>query len=161
MMKISSIKKLSALVVTAALLFAGCSGGKDKTVVDVKPDDAAASLVEAVQFKDTLVKAEGGAAEMYYRLDDNVAEYAIYVSGSGGTAEEVAVLKMKDPAKLKEGQAIIEKRVDDLKFRFEDYVPEEMVKLGAPVIVAKGDVVVLVVADDAAAAKKAVDALFA
>lgn len=152
------IKKLSALLLVAAVLFTGCQGRG--TQVDLVPKDAAQTLLEEVTFRDNLMIAEGDVANTYYNLNDTIADHAIYVSGSGATAEEIAVLKVKDKANLKAAQAIVEKRVENLKIQFEDYVPGEMVKLKNPVIVAKGDTVILVLADDSGQAATAVDSLF-
>lgn len=160
--KMASIQLLAAVCVLAALLLgtlAGCSSNESQVAVDIEPEAAAQTILEGVTFRDTLVKAEGGAAENYYRLDDSIAEYAIYISGSGGTAEEIAVLKAADSGKVADVKAIAERRVENLKLQFENYVPEEMVKLGDPVLVTKGDTVILVLADDSAAAKKVVESL--
>lgn len=149
-----------AALTALLLLLAGCGASGGSQATELEPDAAAQSILENVTFRDTLVKAEGGAAENYYRLSGDVAAYAIYVSGSGATAEEIAVLKAADPAQLDAVKAIAEKRVENLKFQFENYVPQEMVKLGDPVLISRGDVVILVIADDSSQAQKAVDALF-
>lgn len=153
--------RLALLLMIAPLLFSGCGGGQGgESVVQVNPDTAAQAILNEVTFRDTLVKAEDGAADSFYKLDDSVAGYAIYISGSGATAEEIAVLEVEEGYSLSDVQAILDKRVETLKRQFVDYVPEEMVKLEDPVIVAKGNVAILVLADDSAAAKKAVDGVF-
>lgn len=158
------IKRSGIRILLAALavflLVAGCAPRESEPEVDIDPAVAAQTILDGVSFQDTLVKAEGGAAEMYYKLDDSVTDYAIYISGSGATAEEVAVLKVADAADRTKAEEIVNARVEDLKFRFEDYVPAEMVKLGDPVIVSKGDTVILVLADDSVVAKKVVDGLY-
>lgn len=151
-------KKLLAAALAGMMLLAGCSARGGAAAANVNPAAAAEAILSEVTFRDSLVKAEDGAAESFYRLDDTIADYAIHISGSGATAEEVAVLKVAEGASTDDAKAIIEKRVEDLKFKFEDYVPEEMVKLNDPVIVTGGDVVILVLADDTAAAKKAAEA---
>lgn len=153
--------KLLLGLTAAALVLAGCSGGGKGAAVDIVPAEAAKTLVEAVAFQDTLMEAEGETAKLYYQLDDTISDFAVYISGSGGTAEEVAVLKVKDSKDLASAEAIAKKRVEELVFRFEDYVPAELTKLQSPVIVARDNVVVLVIAADTAAAEKAVNGLFA
>lgn len=137
-----------------AVLLAGCGGGAQ---VNIVPADAAKSILDNVTFRDSLVEAQGDLAKEWYAFDDKVTDYAVYVSGSGATAEEIAVIKTTD---TKTARQTVEKRVEDLKFRFENYVPAEMTKLNSPVIVEKSGVVVLVIADDATEAQKAVDNLF-
>lgn len=153
------MRKTAALIIALTFIlaaFAGCSGGKD-TSTDIVPATAAATLLNEITFKDTLVEVPGDVAKEWYRFDDNVTDFAIYKSGSGATAEEIAVIKTSD---LKTAEATVQKRVDDLEFSFKDYVPAELTKINDPVIVSKGDIVVLVLADDSSAAQKSVDALF-
>ncbi|MCL2055956.1 MAG: DUF4358 domain-containing protein [Oscillospiraceae bacterium] len=143
----------------AAALLAACGqspAGTDST----DPGTVAAAILESVEFRDNLIKAEGEVAENFYRLDSSVDSYAIYISGSGATAEEIAVLKVAGTDKTADAKAILEMRVDELKRRFEDYVPGEMVKLDQPVIITEGVWAILVLADDQSAARSAVrDAL--
>lgn len=148
---------LTALAV--ALTAAGCSS-RGGAVADINPDAAAQTILEQVEFQAELTKADQGAAENYYKLDDTVVEYAIYINSGTVPAEEVAVIKVKDEASRESAEKIINKRLEDLRFQFEDYHPEELVKINDPVIVSKGDAVILVLADDTAAAKKVVDGLF-
>jgi hypothetical protein len=145
--------RILAVALAALLLLAGC-GGPETT--DIIPADAAAAILEAVAFRDTLVEAEGDVAKEWYDLDENVSDFAIYISGSGATAEEVAVIKTSN---LAAAEATVKKRVEDLIFRFKDYVPAEMTKLNDPVIVSKADIVILILADDLAAAQAAADAI--
>lgn len=155
-------KRLFPILLTLCF-FIGCSSGHDTpaTTVDIQPDAAAQTILEQVPFRDTLVKAEGGAEENLYRLDDSIADYAIYVSGSGATAEEVAVLKLAEGATADDAREIIENRIEKLTVSFQDYVPGELVKLQDPVIAEQGNAVILVLSDDNDAAQAAIDGLAA
>lgn len=152
------LKKIALLALSAALVLAGC-GGKTKTV-DIVPGDAAAALVEQVDFKDSLQEAAGDVAAQFYNLDDTITDYAIYISGSGATAEEVAVLRVEKEADAAHAQEIINARLDTLKDMFENYRPDEMVKIGSPVIETRGNVVYFVCTDDTRGAKDAIAALY-
>lgn len=148
------MKKLFAIIMAMlAIGIAGCAG----TVKSVDPHEAADAIIKNVTFRDTLVEAQGDVAKEWYTFDDKVKDYAVFISGSGATAEEVAVIRSDD---AKAAGATIEKRVADLKARFENYVPTEMAKLSNPVIVTKGDTVILVIADDAEQARKTVEDLY-
>ena len=146
-------RNLFIAALAVVLLLAGCGGKK----VDIVPADAAQTLLSEVAFRDTLIEAQGDVALQYYQMDDKVTDFAVYISGSSATAEEIAVIRTSD---LNAGKKILEKRLEELKFRFENYVPAEMAKIESPVIAAQGDVVVMVLADDIAEAQKAVDRLF-
>lgn len=150
------MKKILMIFILAALVSgaAGCSGN---TVKSVDPGEAAAAIIESVEFRDSLEEAKGDVAKDWYAFDDKVRDYAVYISGSGATAEEVAVIRSDD---VKAARQTVDKRVADLKERFEDYMSAEMAKLSDPVIMTKGDTVILVVADDPAQARKAVEDLY-
>lgn len=153
-----AIKRFAFLLIAVVLLFSACS--ENGEIKNIDPQTAAETLLNEVSFRDTLLQADASSIDLNYKMDDSVEHYAIYMSSSGATAEEIAVIKVSDKANLKNAEDILKKRVEELKFRFEDYVPGEMVKLNAPVIISKGDTAVLVIADDASAAKKAVENLF-
>jgi hypothetical protein len=151
------IGKLLLLGVVFAVMLAGCSERGAATDKETPPPDTVAQAVlDSVTFRDSLIKAEGDVAANYYKLDDTIIEHAIYISGSGATAEEIAILKVADQEDLENAKAILEKRIENLKLQFESYVPGEMVKLENPVILTEGDLAILVLADDQAAAETAV-----
>lgn len=149
---------LPILLLSALVFLAGCSG-KTAEGTDIDPEAAAGSLVESVTFKDNLVVADAASAETFYKLDDKVDSYCVYVSGSGATAEEVAVIKMKDAADANEALVFFEARRADLIARFQDYAPAEMAKLQNPALAVKGPVAIMVLADDLDQAQSAADAV--
>ncbi len=147
------MKKILVVFTIIAVILTGC-GGKAKS--NIVPAVAAQSILNNVTFRDTLMEAKGDVAKQWYGIDDKVSDFAIYISGSGATAEEIAVIKSSD---VQAAKATIEQRVADLKLAFENYVPAEMTKLNDPVIVTHGDIAILVLADDTAQAQKAVDSV--
>lgn len=151
--------RLIVALLAAALFLAGCSERGGSAEVEIDPAEAANKILEEVPFRDSLVAAEAGAAEDYYALDDTVAGYAIYISGSGATAEEVAVLTVSKSEDISAAEAILEKRLGDLVFRFEAYRPDEMQKLENPVLETAGNAVIMVLSDDNEAARNAIEAI--
>lgn len=151
------LRLFSLLTVCMLLICAtGCQGGGSDGTPPA--DTIAQSILEQLTFRTTMTKVEGALAENYYQLDSAITEYAIYLCGNGETAEEVAVFKVSDKKNLSLAQDAIDKRLEDQRFRYESYIPTEMVKLNDPVIVTKDDTIVLVLADDRTAAEKAVSA---
>ena len=143
-----------ACIMLAVLVFTSCNSGTQQA--DLDPKAVAEAIRNNVTFQDeNMTLAADTTVENYYRLDDTITEYAIYTSG-GYTAEEVAVLKVGDKKDLDGAKAFLERRVQEQKQRFENYVPGEMVKLEAPVIVTKGNLAILVLADDSAQAEQAI-----
>jgi hypothetical protein len=161
-MTIVKIGKILLLGFVFAVILAACSSrSADTTKETPPPDTVAQAVLDNVTFRDSLIKAEGDVATNYYKLDDTITEHAIYISGSGATAEEIAVLKVGDPKDIDAAKAILEKRIEELTLRFEAYVPAEMVKLENPVILTQGDLAILVLADDQTAAEDAVEGALA
>lgn len=153
-------RKILALLTAAlalAVMAGGCSSRGEK---DIDPAEAAAAIVEQVDMKDNLMEAKGDVALAYYAMDNKVKSYSVYVSSSGATAEEVAVLRVGSAGDADHAKQIIQTRVDTQSAMFENYQPGEMVKLGAPVIETRGNVVYLVICDDPQQAKDAIAALY-
>jgi len=149
----------AAVVAAGALLLAGCAG-RQKNDIDISPAQAAQAIAEGVEFTDTLILAEGDVANGYYLLDDTVTDYAVYISGSGATAQEVAVLKVADAADAGHAEEIVRDRLERLKTMFENYRPDEMAKLQSAVVEVRGNVVYFVCSDDSAKAVEIIDSLY-
>ena len=117
--------------------------------------EVADALKDGVEFKDSLNEPDKNIIEKLYGLsEDMYKEGKLYIGSGGATAEEIACFTANDAdgaAKIKEAY---EKRVEDLKKTFENYVPEEMDKLNDPVIVTKGNSVYMCLSNDNAKAKE-------
>jgi len=160
---------LLALLTAGLMLFTGCSkrgsnaeisGSATSAPAEISPAEAAAAIVEQVGFEDALLPAEGDVAKGYYMLDDTVADYAVYVSGSGGSAAEVAVLRAASEADAAHAEEIVRDRLESLKESFRNYQPGEMVKLEDAVVEVRGDMVYFVSSDDSAKAKEVIASFY-
>lgn len=137
----------------AAVFLTGC-GGQTADAGKIA-DDLKASLT----FQDEMMEIEKEVLANYYRVsDEDIEAFKVYKSATGATAEEIAVFTAAS-GKLDTVKEAVEMRVEDLGISFEDYVPEEMVKINNAVVVTSGNTVALVVADDSAAAKSKLDSL--
>jgi len=144
-------KILTALL--ALIMLAGCSGGG--AALDIDTRRAAKTIADGIGVtNDQLMEAPKEVIDEWYTFDDKVTDFTVYVSATGGTANEIAVVKSTDASTA---EASLERRVENLKTRFQDYVPAEMVKLESPVIVTKDGVAVMVLADDTAKAEKLIN----
>ena len=107
-------------------------------------------ILKKIKFKDTLLKVADSMVISAYKIDPaKISSAALYLGG-GATAEEIAVFEAKDEKSAKELENILAKeRIERKKLDFKNYIPAEMTKLNSPVIVRKGKVVVICIADKA------------
>lgn len=119
----------------------------------IDTDALAQQLLNGVPFVETLNPITENIAGSTYNLGEGeVLGGSVYVTG-GATAEEIAVFELSSP---EEAQAFAEKlkaRVETKKADFETYRPDEMAKLNSPVIEIKGNLAILCISNDNAAAE--------
>ena len=123
------------------LIVTGC-GNEVKTF---DPNDLANELIAEVNFDDELTKFEGDISKLYDLPE--VEDYVVYV-GSGATAEEIAIITLKDESDEESVREALEKRVEEQKQSFSNYVPEEVARLDKSVIQSNQKYVVLCVSDE-------------
>ena len=148
-------KTLSLLLVSVLLLaLCACGGGSGKTI-DLNA--LAQELISGGVFTDTMSQpAEGIPARIYGFQDADVAEVVMY-TGTGAPAEEIFLVKTSGGSAISALKTACQTRIDNQKQSFQAYSPEDVAKLDSAVLVTSGDYVLLVVANDAAAAQAIVD----
>ena len=146
-------KRVMAILTTmvlGAVLLAGCGGSKKEMNVD----ELSGRLLNEIKYQDTLSKMDLDTAGMFLNLSGfEITNAAIYES-SGWTAEEIVVLQCASDADADQAKAALDARVAEQKTNFVDYVPEEMEKLNAAVVVKSGNTAVLSVSDEPDKAKE-------
>lgn len=141
------IAVLATILVSAGLL-AGCGSKKA-----MNTDEVAGRLLGEISYQDSLTKTDLDTAGMFLNLSGiDITNAAIYES-SGWTAEEIVVMECASSADADKAKAMMEARIEEQKTNFVDYVPEEMEKLNAAVIVESGNFAVLSVSDEPDKAK--------
>lgn len=120
--------------------------------------DAAAvadKLKDGIEFKDEMAELDEAKIEKIIGVAaDSYVKGKVYVSSSGGTAEEIDCFEAKDEDSAKTIADTLTARVESQKKVFENYVPEEMTKLNDPVLVTKGNYVFLCLSNDNDKAKE-------
>lgn len=135
------------LTLTLCLMLAlslGACGSSGKTPPkEVNVPQLADDLLAALEPLGETMELTGDLAQNYYRLDGLVSEYKIYIS-TMYIAEEVAVLRLTDAGKTKEGKALVEARLADIRASFHNYLPEEFKTANENALVLQqGDIVCL------------------
>lgn len=111
--------------------------------------EVADALFAGGEFKDALAPIDMSVGvNRLYMLDEAQIEDAAFYTNSSATAEEIAVVKVKDQAYVETVKAAYETRIADQKVAFESYVPEEIPKLEDAVVYENGNVVILCVSCD-------------
>lgn len=117
--------------------------------------ETADKLINELAWKDQLNELTQDMYKSIYRIEEGSYKKAkVYVGSGGTTAEEIACFEANDEAGAADIKAKLEKRVESQKKAFENYVPGEMTKLNAAVIVVKGSSVYMCIADEDAKAKE-------
>jgi len=139
------LKKI-VLISLILLLVSGC--GKETT--SFNPNDLANELLTEVDFDDELTLFAGDISKIYDMPE--VEDYLIYI-GSGATSEEIAIITLKNSSDEEDVKAALEKRVEEQKQNFANYVPEEVSRLEKSIIKSNEKYVVLCVSNDNQAEK--------
>ena len=140
---------ITVAMLVAVLLTVGCGTAKELNV-----DDVSAKLLSEITYTDELSEIDLETAQMLFYLDDiQITKAKIYESG-GATAEEIAVFECASTEDADRVMTAMQTRVEEQKESFRDYVPEELLKLDAAVLVKSRNVVVLSVSGDAETARK-------
>ena len=157
---------ISVLCVGMVGALTGCGGSKDSdaTTEKVKEVESAASeekkelpssqemadaMLDKGDFKDSLATVDNTMAiNRLYMLDAAIVEEAAFYTNSNATAEEIAVIKVKDAESVETVKAAYETRVAEQKEACKDYLPDEMPKLEDAVIYSNGNYVILCVSND-------------
>lgn len=146
----------AAAILMALTLFSGCSQTGSKTIT-APTDEVAQKLLDSLSFEYPLNQLPEDAANKIYKLDGEILEeQTVYVGTGGALADEVSVWRVKDEKDAKTVQEAAEKRVENQKISFKDYVPEEMPKLEKAVIQVDGDTIILCVSSDPEKAKEVI-----
>lgn len=153
------MKKLLHMTLALALLLGltACGGEKDKTVWDTGDVQA---LLDSGAFSEELEELDKDTAFVLYKLADYGLDRlsgAVVRRSAGATCEELAylVLDSTDSAEAAEKalKSYVQRQIDENT----DYRPAEIPKLENAYIARRGETLLLVVANDIEAAKKAVE----
>ena len=156
--------RMAALAVTVLLAFtallSGCSQRQAEDV-DIDLPAAAQSALSDAGFSEELVALDDTTIlRRYPTLDlSKVESYAVYVSGSMGTAEELGLFEAKQQEGLKDIRAAVERRIEDLKLNFEDYRPDEIPKIEDAVMIEKGNYLLFAIVPESSAVRELFEGL--
>lgn len=162
------MKKLFCLLLALALLLSGCA----KPVEEPETETEAAPMVSLYDLRKAMLAAQPDLPEMtsVSSSDENAAELFTYLSeldyekvegyylayaADGKTANEFAVICLKDEADI---PALTATLTDHIQYRvnlYKNYLPEQMKQASKAEIVTEGRYAALIMCEDRAAVKAA------
>ena len=158
------MKRLIALFALASLLvLSACGGGSGSSGKSSYSTDLPQKVMDAGAFSEPLDEVDGDTAFMLYHLGDagldreELADCKVLRS-SGATCEEAAVLifKWADGDKSSEVKSALDSYVQAQIEANQNYRPDDIPKLENAIVEQQGDSFLLIVANDAEAAKGAI-----
>ncbi len=139
------IKRIVCVLIAVLLLLTGCGSKPQKLTMDVF--ELSDLLANNIVFTDTMSVLEEDIMVDIFGIDKELIKtQKVYVS-TGATAEEIAIFQAHDNQGANEIYRVLEKRIEDQKLAFENYVPHELAKLSSAVLEQRENYVILCISD--------------
>lgn len=150
--------KLTALCLALGLALASC-GEPAPAEKDPYDGDDVAALLDAGLFSETPEELDDDIACEVMGVDSALVSDCQVLIPTSTNAEAVALFILNDAADAETVKSACESWVADQIVSYRDYAPAHVPKLEGAVVSVRGNTVLVVVGNDPAAAKTAVDAL--
>ena len=149
--------KIAAVVIAALMVFslAACTQGAEKSVDIYALTDEMQSAVEMPAML-SIKKGDGNDKKGFAAISDmdyaKVAEFSLLYAADG-TAYELAVIKLADPADMTELERSLKKHIERRAAQYRQYDPAQVSRAESAVTAVHGAYAALIMCDDNAAAK--------
>ena len=148
-------KLLCAFFCTALLLLTSCGGDSQKTMDMTAFSE---SVLSSVEYDDELISLSDKVAGNYYDLEiDGLEGYVIFVSSTSATTNELAVFHCADSSALEATKSAVEARMKDQREAYENYIPDELLRLDNALVKTSGNYLLFSVSDDNETVEKLFD----
>ena len=142
------------IMVLSILTFSACG----KATANPVAKDVAASIVSDFS-SDSMTELSADRVNSYYDIDlKKLEDFSIYIEGSGGYADEVAIFKVKDNKDIEDIKASINDRIKNRLKDFDGYNSEELVKIKDNLVLVKGKYILFVISENNDKAKSTFNA---
>ena len=98
----------------------------DNKGITIDINELSKDIIENIEFEDELNKVDNETASKLYDIN-NFTSQSVYMS-SGATSEEIAIFEFEDKEACKVALEKANKRIEEQKQNFKDYMPKEMKK---------------------------------
>lgn len=148
------MKKIICFLLTSAVSFSMVACNSNE--INVKAEYVTENIINNFEDNLNMEKVSEENVKLYYNIDlDKIDDYSIYIEGSGGFADEVAVFKVKDSEYKNNVKDAINARIAQRKKDFTNYNTEELAKIDDYSIEEKGNYIALIIAENSLQAEKA------
>lgn len=153
-------KTFTGIIFAAAMMISvtGC-GSEGKTASKPLNEITQSVMDSGIEMPEMVEVSEDNFQFKYGVTADDYSEFSVWWAGSGGDADEVCIVKAKED-KLDTVKAAVEKRLEDQKAVFKDYVPAQYDKLCDTKVKTEGDYVYWVCTNDNSKAEDTVMSYF-
>lgn len=152
-MRIFNVIKRIAVGALACVLMAGSLAGCGKAK-NPNTADILASLKSAVEFPEMSEVAQADVGFHIPLNADDMDQMSFIIAGSGITADEVIIVKMKEGVDMNTVKSQFESRKENQATLFEPYAPDEMPKINEAVIEVIGQYAIFAVTNDNAETRR-------
>lgn len=150
------MKKVFSLLVAFALIFsfAGCTDTEAKFY---EANAVAEALNANLEFGEELEKSIPDIAYSIYGIDSALCTDAAFYSGSGATADEIAVFNCVDENAVNTVNEAVNARLDYLLEGYSSYGPQEVPKIESAAVLTKGNTVIFCICNNPESAESVAD----
>jgi predicted small secreted protein len=143
------VKKTILNVTLILLLILSLTACNEKKEVVIDIEALTTEATAAAEFREEMQELNDDViVNIYSSLKlSNVEKYKVFVNSTGGKADELAIFEAKSVEQAEEIYNAVMERIDDLKFSFEGYVPEELKHLDNAVLKKEGKYVLFVISE--------------
>jgi hypothetical protein len=105
-------------------------------------------VIKQVDYDDELILLPDRVVSDYYDLFfEGLEDYAIYVSATSATSNELAVMKLYDSKAVESAKKAVDKRIKNQIATYENYRPDEKFRLESALIISQDGYLLLSVSN--------------
>jgi hypothetical protein len=154
---------LAMLMILSAFTVTGCSGSdsSDKNgEVSLDPSGICQEIIDAGVFADELSEVDNSYSDMIIGVSSDSFTSAVIYTGSGATAEELAIIQTEDSADAEYIIAKLNTHISNQADAYAGYKPEEVDKINSAIVKSNGSYIILCVAENNTAAEEIINKYF-
>lgn len=139
---------IAGVILSAVTLISAAACGSDGKAATKPLNEITVAVKDSgIEFPEMVEVTEENFQFKYGVSADDYTEYSLWWAGSGGDADEICIIKAQED-KLDTVKQAVEKRLEDQKSVFKDYVPEQYDKLCNSEVKKEGSYIYLVCTND-------------